>query len=101
MADYAFNEGETVIIKPRLAAGRYYSGLFFAYPMEQYCGREAVIIGRSKSGDGLDRYALDIDNGFWIWNEAMFERPNDDTGSLDDSGFEEFFSDFLGKNTAT
>ena len=101
MADYAFNEGETVIIKPRLAGGRYYNNLFFTYPMEEYCGREAVIIGRSKSRDGSDRYILDIDGGFWVWSEAMFERLNDDTGLLDDSGFEEFFSDFLSKNTAT
>lgn len=101
MEDYAFNEGETVVIKPHLDAGRYYNNIFFAYPMEQYCGREAVIICRSKSRDGLDRYALDIDNGFWIWGEAMFERSNDDTGPLCDSGFEEFFSDFLSNNTAT
>ena len=101
MVDYTFNEGETVIIKPHLAVNRYYDNLFFGYGMGQYCGREAVITGRSKSRKGLNIYTLNIDGGDWKWNEAMLERPNDDIEPLDDSGFEEFFSDFISKNTAT
>lgn len=102
MADYAFDVGDVVMVKRDLPTPKFYDDLlYFASGMEKYCGKETIIGARYRNEYGANRYRLNIDGGCYVWGEEMLTGHCDSEETLDDSGFEEFFSDFLGKNTAT
>ena len=46
-----------------------YQFIFYTSPMKKYCGKEAIIIQKFPNG----RYALDIDNGKYVYSVEMFE----------------------------
>jgi hypothetical protein len=42
--------------------------------MEQYCGKVATITGAK----GIDEYSIDLDDGWWYWNDSMFEESKEE-----------------------
>lgn len=103
MADYAFDVGERVLIRPDIRSGRY--GVICCNAiMSSYRGEEATIIRKFRTLGGGHEYIIDRDNGEYLWNDEMLMPCGTDTDIADiedDGSFEEFFSGFVHKNTAT
>lgn len=100
MADYAFDVGERVLIRPDLRNGRY--GFIWCNAiMLSYRGEEATIIRKFRTLGGGHEYIIDRDNGEYLWNDGMLIPCNTDVDIEEDGSFEEFFSGFVYKNTAT
>lgn len=69
-----FNVGDRVTIRSDLISDYYYSGVYFNPRMSQYCGRSAVITGKTYSGS----YFLSITDTSWTWGDDMLLPYNGD-----------------------
>lgn len=51
-----------------------HNDVHFAPAMRDYCGQSATITAVRTWVEGSSGYAIDIDNGYWNWIPAMFEK---------------------------
>ena len=98
----SFDVGERVVIRQDLKHEQY-GGLYCNAIMISYRGKEATIVKRfrNRKFDGEYEYYIDVDNGKFLWNDEMLMPCDTDADIEDDGSFEEFFSGFVRKNTAT
>lgn len=65
-----YKVGDKVRIKERLIPEKLYGSREFVTQMEEYEGREAVIL---VVGDVDEYYLIDLDNKSWDWTDEMLE----------------------------
>ena len=65
-----YNIGDHVKIRSDLIPGRVYGGESFVDPMEEYAGKDAIIVRELTANE----YFLDVDkDDHWGWTPEMFE----------------------------
>lgn len=64
----AYKVGDAVRIREDLCGLEHYNGLFCNEDMARHRGKSAIITAVRN----VDRYKIDVDDGHWSWNGAMF-----------------------------